>query len=327
MKLWAISDLHVGYEENRRAVQALPSYPDDWLIIAGDTGETPAHLDFVLRTLQPRFAQLIWTPGNHDLWTPRHAAEPSSAASPHYERLVVALPQVRRADAGRSVRAWPGDGPTRAIVPTFLLFDYSFRPASVTREEAVAWAARDRRAIGRRGSARAGSVSDPRRLVRRARRGDRSAPRRAAAGREADRREPLSAAAGPGRAAAHSALLDLVRHDEDRTTGIAASTSRRSVYGHLHLRSSKDDRRRALRRSVAGISEAVEPAEDARGLLAADSLDSFRRREAADVDEVLRRRRPSSGTCAHASDAAASVINLPSGEYDAYSQSPFLSAP
>ena len=52
MKLWAISDLHVGYEENRRAVQALPAHPDDWLIIAGDTGESPAHLDFVLRTLR-----------------------------------------------------------------------------------------------------------------------------------------------------------------------------------------------------------------------------------------------------------------------------------
>ena len=25
VKLWAISDLHVGYEENRRAVEALPS--------------------------------------------------------------------------------------------------------------------------------------------------------------------------------------------------------------------------------------------------------------------------------------------------------------
>ena len=24
MNLWAISDLHVGYEENRRAVQAMP---------------------------------------------------------------------------------------------------------------------------------------------------------------------------------------------------------------------------------------------------------------------------------------------------------------
>ena len=43
MKLWAISDLHVGYEENRRAVQALQSFPDDWLIIAGDTGDLQLH--------------------------------------------------------------------------------------------------------------------------------------------------------------------------------------------------------------------------------------------------------------------------------------------
>ncbi len=30
---------------------------------------------------------------------------------------------------------WPGDGPVRAIVPTFTLFDYSFRPDHVTRDE------------------------------------------------------------------------------------------------------------------------------------------------------------------------------------------------
>ena len=87
MKLWATSDLHVGYDENRHAVQELPAYPDDWLIIAGDTGETPSHLDFVLKTLQPRFAQLIWAPGNHDLWTPRTLA-PEKRGVAHYERLV-----------------------------------------------------------------------------------------------------------------------------------------------------------------------------------------------------------------------------------------------
>ena len=54
--------------------------PDDWLILAGDTGESPAHLDFVLKTLRPRFAQIIWTVGNHDLWTPQSAAAEASAA-------------------------------------------------------------------------------------------------------------------------------------------------------------------------------------------------------------------------------------------------------
>lgn len=139
MKLWAISDLHVGYEENRRAVQDLPPHADDWLIIAGDTGDTPAQLDFVLRTLQPRFAQLVWTPGNHDLWTPRTlpAAERGVA---HYERLVTLCRKYGVLTPEDPYARWPGDGPTRAIIPLFTLFDYSFRPASIARDQAVAWA-------------------------------------------------------------------------------------------------------------------------------------------------------------------------------------------
>ena len=139
MKLWATSDLHVGYDENRRAVQALPSYPDDWLIIAGDTGETPAHLDFVLRTLQPRFTQLIWTPGNHDLWTPRTLA-PEKRGVAHYERLVALCRSYGVLTPEDPYAKWPGDGPTRAIVPTFLLFDYSFRPPHVEARDARDWA-------------------------------------------------------------------------------------------------------------------------------------------------------------------------------------------
>jgi 3',5'-cyclic AMP phosphodiesterase CpdA len=45
------------------------SYPGDWLILAGDVGETAAHLELALQTLKPRFRQLIWVPGNHELWT------------------------------------------------------------------------------------------------------------------------------------------------------------------------------------------------------------------------------------------------------------------
>jgi 3',5'-cyclic AMP phosphodiesterase CpdA len=140
MKLWATSDLHVGYEENRRAVAALPSYPEDWLIVAGDTGETPAHLEFVLRTLSTRFAQLIWTPGNHDLWTPR-TLPPEKRGVAHYERLLSVCQKYGVLTPEDPYARWPGEGPARALVPMFLLFDYSFRPPSVTREQAVAWAA------------------------------------------------------------------------------------------------------------------------------------------------------------------------------------------
>ena len=140
MNLWAISDLHVGYEENRRVVEALEPMPDDWLIVAGDTGETPAHLDFVLKTLAPRFAQLVWTVGNHDLWTPG-SLPVERRGLPHYERLVKLCRSYGVLTPEDPYAVWPGDGPRTAIVPTFALYDYSFRPADVAPENAVAWAA------------------------------------------------------------------------------------------------------------------------------------------------------------------------------------------
>jgi 3',5'-cyclic AMP phosphodiesterase CpdA len=143
VKLWATSDLHVGFNENRRAVEDLPAHHEDWLIIAGDTGETPAHLDFVLRTLRPRFAQLVWAPGNHDLWTPKDWPGEKRGVA-HYERLVALCRRYGVLTPEDPYVRWPGDGPLRAIVPTFLLFDYSFRPDTVTREGAVAWAAETR---------------------------------------------------------------------------------------------------------------------------------------------------------------------------------------
>jgi len=159
MKLWATSDLHVGYDENRGVVEALPAYPDDWLIIAGDTGETPAHLDFVLKTLQPKFAQLIWAPGNHDLWTPR-TLDPGKRGVAHYERLVALCRSYGVLTPEDPYAKWPGPGPTRAIVPTFLLFDYSFRPAHITRQ-CDRLGVRYRCAIGGRRSPRARSLPKP----------------------------------------------------------------------------------------------------------------------------------------------------------------------
>jgi len=140
VNLWATSDLHVGYKENRQAVEALEPMPDDWLIVAGDTGETPAHLDFVLKTLRPRFAQLIWTVGNHELWTPQNAPD-SERGEAHYRRLVRLCRTYDVLTPEDPYAVWAGSGPRTAIVPTFALYDYSFRPDDVPAEAAVAWAA------------------------------------------------------------------------------------------------------------------------------------------------------------------------------------------
>src|SRR4051812_35630307 len=73
--LLAVSDLHVAYEENQAVVDRLrPSSPDDWLIVAGDVGERFADIESTLGKLAARFRQVIWAPGNHELWT--HPADP-----------------------------------------------------------------------------------------------------------------------------------------------------------------------------------------------------------------------------------------------------------
>ena len=70
MKLLATSDLHVSYQDNRQVTDAIVSADqEDWLIIAGDVGEKFTDVEWTLRTLRPRFGQVVWTPGNHELWT------------------------------------------------------------------------------------------------------------------------------------------------------------------------------------------------------------------------------------------------------------------
>ena len=68
--LFAISDLHISWTANQRIVDELrPESRDDWLIVAGDVGETFADIEKVLQLLRRRYANVIWTPGNHELWT------------------------------------------------------------------------------------------------------------------------------------------------------------------------------------------------------------------------------------------------------------------
>jgi 3',5'-cyclic AMP phosphodiesterase CpdA len=138
MRLLATSDLHVSHRENLEALARLPSYPDDWLIIAGDVGERPEHLTVALALLAPRFGRLIWAPGNHDLWSPRHAPERSRGQA-RYDELVAICRDFGVTTPEDDYLEWP-DGTGTRIVPMFLLFDYSFRPDDVPRTDAVRWA-------------------------------------------------------------------------------------------------------------------------------------------------------------------------------------------
>ena len=68
MRLFAISDIHVGRPENLKGMQRMQPHPDDWLALAGDIGDSEEELAIALEALRGKFAQLLWVPGNHDLW-------------------------------------------------------------------------------------------------------------------------------------------------------------------------------------------------------------------------------------------------------------------
>jgi len=140
MRLLAISDLHLGHAKNREGLDALSAHPDDWLIVAGDVGEKPAHLVYALDRLTPRFAKVIWTPGNHDLWCPPDATDRTRGQA-RYDELVaicrdygVLTPE----DPYAEFTPRSQDAPPVFVCPLFLLYDYTFHPRGIT--DPIAWA-------------------------------------------------------------------------------------------------------------------------------------------------------------------------------------------
>jgi 3',5'-cyclic AMP phosphodiesterase CpdA len=137
----AVSDLHVGYEENREVVQGLrPRSDDDWLLVAGDVAEQFASIEWALGLLRERFATVVWTPGNHELWTPPDDPVTLRGVE-RYDALVEMARGLGVLTPEDPYPVWEGpDGPV-TIAPLFLLYDYTFRPEGcATKEEALAYA-------------------------------------------------------------------------------------------------------------------------------------------------------------------------------------------
>jgi len=136
--LLATSDLHISHRANRAALDTIGRHPHAWLIVAGDIGEKVEHLEQALEVLVPRFARVIWTPGNHDLWCPRDAPDRTHGQA-RYDELVAVCRRYGAITPEDPYVEWPPE-PGTFLVPMFLLFDYSFRPPHVPFELAVAWA-------------------------------------------------------------------------------------------------------------------------------------------------------------------------------------------
>jgi 3',5'-cyclic AMP phosphodiesterase CpdA len=146
MKLYAISDLHVGFEANRAMWSTLADHGDDWLILAGDLGDTEAQLRTALEVAIQRFAKVLWVPGNHELWTlpvpngitPR--VSDGLRGEARYRRCVALCRALGVITPEDPYVVWPGPGPRAVLAPLFLLYDYSFRPDEVAEADALDWA-------------------------------------------------------------------------------------------------------------------------------------------------------------------------------------------
>ena len=139
MKLFAVADLHLGHPANREALPRLPAHPGDWLILAGDVGETERHLELAFDSLQPKYKQIVWVPGNHELWSVASEGIALRGVT-RYERMVElcrAHGVITPEDPYPVVTI---DDTSVRVVPMFLLYDYSFRPEDVPLEGALAWA-------------------------------------------------------------------------------------------------------------------------------------------------------------------------------------------
>jgi 3',5'-cyclic AMP phosphodiesterase CpdA len=137
--LLAVSDLHVRHPDNRSLVQNLrPQSDGDWLLVAGDVGEYTAHIEWALRTLSDHFSTVIWTPGNHELWTPKRDPVQLKGEE-RYRYLVEFCRGIGVLTPEDPYPVWDGGRDPVVIAPLFVLYDYTFRPeGTATKEEALA---------------------------------------------------------------------------------------------------------------------------------------------------------------------------------------------
>ncbi|KAF2213528.1 hypothetical protein CERZMDRAFT_66988 [Cercospora zeae-maydis SCOH1-5] len=148
-KLWAIADIHLSFKTNRDEWARLRHRSEDGLILAGDVGESLEHMQLAFRKATRRFKHVFWVPGNHELYTSVSPTMREEEKKLRGEAKYLACVKIARhygvLTPEDDYMTWDyeeEDGsPSQALIcPIFTLYDYSFRPADVSREQALDWA-------------------------------------------------------------------------------------------------------------------------------------------------------------------------------------------
>lgn len=118
LRIFAVSDIHIDYEQNRRWLLNLSAvdYTEDILILAGDVTDIVPLCIEGFTALKKRFHTVVFIPGNHDLWVNRNNKEDSIA---QFHAL-----NTMAADYG--ILTAPRHSEGLSIVPLLGWYDYSF---------------------------------------------------------------------------------------------------------------------------------------------------------------------------------------------------------
>jgi 3',5'-cyclic AMP phosphodiesterase CpdA len=135
--LLATSDLHVTHQGNAEMVERIRPYTDeDWLIVAGDVADSVPAIEATLKLFAGRFAKVIWTPGNHELWTVK--SDPVQLrGQQRYDHLVEMCRSLGVVTPEDQYPVWETESESFVVAPLFLLYDYSFRDPGVSLDEAL----------------------------------------------------------------------------------------------------------------------------------------------------------------------------------------------
>ncbi len=123
MRVFAVSDIHIDYQENRNCVSQLSNvdYVDDILILAGDVTDEQNLLRQCFAELSRKFRSVLFVPGNHDLWVYREKSLNS------FDKLT----RVGEIASEHGISMKPLHIESLSIIPLFSWYDFSFaKPCS-----------------------------------------------------------------------------------------------------------------------------------------------------------------------------------------------------
>ncbi len=119
MRIFAISDLHVDYDENATWVGSLSlsDFQHDALIVAGDISDVQEKFSWCIEALTSRFKTVMFVPGNHDVWVIREKNPANSL-----DKFHAVLDRAKQCGAHTS----PFDVGPVTLIPLFAWYDHSF---------------------------------------------------------------------------------------------------------------------------------------------------------------------------------------------------------